>query len=96
MHSEELVSFQDVAGLCLNGLKIVSVADRADATFLPAVKGCRPVLEIFRSPELLRLTLLSLDICGEIEFDPVGQTVSSMGYEELLASLRQYVDDVQN
>ena len=33
---------------------------------------------------------------GEIEFDPVGQTVSSMGYEELLASIRQYVDDFQN
>ncbi len=32
---------------------------------------------------------------GEIEFDPVGQAVSSMGYEELLASLRQYIDYVQ-
>jgi sugar phosphate isomerase/epimerase len=44
---------------------------------------------------LLRL-LVESGYRGEIEFDPVGQAVSSMGYEELLASLRQYIDDVQN
>ena len=45
--------------------------------------------------ELLRHVVDS-GYCGEVEFDPVGQTVSSMGYEELLASLREYVDNVQN
>ena len=35
--------------------------------------------------ELLRHVVDS-GYCGEVEFDPVGQTVSSMGYEESFTS----------
>ena len=91
--SEELISFQGSRSV-FERIKIVSVADRTDAISsccerLPPGVGDLPLTG------LLRL-LVESGYRGEIEFDPVGQTVSSMGYEELLASLRQYVDDVQN
>ena len=90
--SEELISMQGRIS-ALERIKIVSVADRAngisDYERLPPGAGDLPLAG------LLRLFLES-GYRGEIEFDPVGQTVSSMGYEELLASLRRYVDDFQN
>jgi sugar phosphate isomerase/epimerase len=91
--SEELISMQGRIS-AFERIKIVSVADRAngissDYERLPPGAGDLPLAG------LLRLFLES-GYRGEIEFDPVGQTVSSMGYEELLASLRRYVDDFQN
>jgi sugar phosphate isomerase/epimerase len=91
--SEELISFQGSRSV-FERIKIVSVADRTDAIS----SGCErlpPGVGDLPLTGLLRL-LVESGYCGEIEFDPVGQTVSSMGYEELLASLRQYVDDVQS
>ena len=91
--SEELISMQGRLPE-LERIKIISVADRANGISsgyerLPPGAGDLPLAG------LLRLFLES-GYRGEIEFDPVGQAVSSMGYEELLASLRQYVNDVQN
>ncbi|MGB0654071.1 MAG: sugar phosphate isomerase/epimerase family protein [Pirellulales bacterium] len=91
--SEELVSLQGSRSV-LQRIKIVSVADRTNGTSfgserLPPGSGDLPLTG------LLRL-LVESGYRGEFEFDPVGQAVSFMGYEELLASLRQYVDDVQN
>ncbi|MGI9448621.1 MAG: sugar phosphate isomerase/epimerase family protein [Pirellulales bacterium] len=91
--SEELICLQGSRSV-LERIKIVSVADRTKGNSsscerLPPGAGDLPLTG------LLRL-LVESGYRGEIEFDPVGQAVSSMGYEELLASLRQYIDDVQN
>ena len=91
--SEELISLQSGTSV-FERTKIVSVADQAESMSscyerLPPGAGDLPLTG------LLRL-LFESGYRGEIEFDPVGQTVSSMGYEELLASLCQYVNDVQN
>ena len=90
--SEELIALQSKSSV-LERTKIVSVADQSKSISsayerLPPGAGDLPLAG------LLRL-LFESGYRGEIEFDPVGQTVSSMGYEELLASLRHYVDDVQ-
>ena len=90
--SEELISLQSGTSV-FERTKIVSVADQSKSISsayerLPPGAGDLPLAG------LLRL-LFESGYRGEIEFDPVGQTVSSMGYEELLASLRHYVDDVQ-
>ncbi len=91
--SEELIALQSKSSV-LERTKIVSVADQSKSISsayerLPPGAGDLPLAG------LLRL-LFESGYRGEIEFDPVGQTVSSMGYEELLASLRHYVDDVQS
>ncbi len=91
--SEELISLQGSMSV-LERIKIVSVADRTNGNSsgserLPPGVGDLPLTG------LLNL-LVESGYRGEIEFDPVGQAVSSMGYEELLALLRQYVDDVQD
>ena len=91
--SEELIALQSRSAV-LERTKIVSVADQSKSISsgyerLPPGAGDLPLTG------LLRL-LFESGYRGEIEFDPVGQTVSSMGYEELLASLRHYVDDVQS
>ena len=91
--SEELISLQGSRSV-LQRIKIVSVADRTNGISsgyerLPPGAGDLPLTGLLRF-------LVESGYRGEIEFDPVGQAVSSMGYEELLASLRQYVDDVQN
>ena len=83
--SEELISLQSGTSV-FERTKIVSVADQAKSISscyerLPPGAGDLPLTG------LLRL-LFESGYRGEIEFDPVGQTVSSMGYEELLASLR--------
>tara|TARA_Y100001933_G_scaffold230321_1_gene247329 strand:- start:254 stop:1132 length:879 start_codon:yes stop_codon:yes gene_type:complete len=91
--SEELISFQGSRSV-FERIKIASVADRVDGIS----SGCErlpPGVGDLPLTGLLRL-LFESGYRGEIEFDPVGQTVSSMGYEELLASIRRYVDDFQN
>ena len=92
-HSEGLISSQRNSSL-LERIKIVSVADRVKNASssherLPPGFGDLPLVELLRH-------VAESGYCGEVEFDPVGQTVSSMGYEELLALLREYVDHVQN
>ena len=92
-YSEELISSKRNSSL-LERIKIVSVADRVKSVSssserLPPGFGDLPLMELLRH-------VVDSGYCGEVEFDPVGQTVSSMGYEELLASLREYVDNVQN
>ena len=91
--SKELIALQGRSSV-LERTKIVSVADQVKSIAsgyerLPPGAGDLPLTGLLRF-------IFESGYRGEIEFDPVGQTVSSMGYEELLASLRHYVDDVQS
>ena len=90
--SEELLLMENVRPV-IEQTKVVSVADRTsnmslDHERLPPGAGELPLLP------LLRL-LVESGYRGDIEFDPIGETVAAMGYEQLLASVRQYVDQLQ-
>jgi sugar phosphate isomerase/epimerase len=90
--SEELLSLENVRPV-IERTKVVSVADRMsnislEHERLPPGAGELPLLP------LLRL-LVESGYRGDIEFDPIGETVAAMGYEHLLASVRQYVDQLQ-
>lgn len=91
--SEELLSLDNKMPV-IERMKIVSVADRICNVSLgherlPPGTGDLPL------SHLLYL-LLESGYSGDIEFDPIGETVAEMGYEELLASVRRYVDQLQS
>lgn len=70
---------------------IVQVADRigpptADVERLPAGHGTLPL-------EALVLAMCDHGYAGDFEFDPVGETVSMLGYERVLAETRRIADD---
>ncbi len=90
--SEELLSMENKRSV-IEQAKVVSVADRVSNIShgherLPPGAGELPLLD------LLHL-LVESGYHGDIEFDPIGDTVAAMGYEQLLASVRQYVDQLQ-
>ena len=90
--SEELLLMENVRPV-IEQTKVVSVADRTsnmslEHERLPPGAGELPLLP------LLSL-LVESGFRGDIEFDPIGETVAAMGYEQLLAYVRQYVDQLQ-
>jgi len=69
---------------------IVQVADRigpvtADWERLPACRGTLPL-------ESLVTLLVEQGFGGDFEFDPVGEAVTGIGYEGVLAETRRHVD----
>ena len=69
---------------------VVQVADRigpstADMERLPAGHGVLPL-------ETLSLALMDHGYAADFEFDPVGDAVASLGYEQVLAETRRVTD----
>lgn len=90
-HFADEPGFADLAPLVATRTAVVQVADRRgppspDQERLPVGRGMLPLRDA-------ALRLVDHGFSGCFEFDPVGEDVESLGYDEVLATLRCVVDD---